>query len=488
MLQIFRDKAQSTFIQAIVLVIALVFVFWGVGANMMDSQEAAIVVNDEEISFQQYQRAYDQLISNYRQQFGGAVPDSLLKSLGIDQQVKTQLIQQALLRQGTQSMGMRVSAPEVQRNIESMAQFQENGAFSMDKYKSILQSSRLTPHKFETSMRYDALSTKGVKAIGNFAKTVTDAEINDMHLQSKESITLSFTTLDPSDFIDKVQVEDEALATWYEQNKENYTTAPQVKLRFLTFPYDTDDAGNTEKRAAIFQEANAAYEGIISAGSLTEYAKLHREAKIIGTDFFPRATPPENIDSSPSVLATAFTLKAGELSSLIESPAGYSILYAEALQEPKIPALADVLKEATEDYIKVEANTLASQKGDAILASLKDAGNFEEVCTGNALELKEATLSRNPSDEDSNGFPPNLLMDVFALNANNALPEKVANVGNLFYVYKFIKRTLPDTDSMTDEEKEIFKAQIINSKQERLLMAWIRHQEKEADIFTNKNL
>ncbi|MBU0960671.1 MAG: SurA N-terminal domain-containing protein, partial [Proteobacteria bacterium] len=58
MLQIFRDKAQSTFIQAIVLVIALVFIFWGVGTNMMSNREAAIVVNDEEISFQDYQKVY----------------------------------------------------------------------------------------------------------------------------------------------------------------------------------------------------------------------------------------------------------------------------------------------------------------------------------------------------------------------------------------------------------------------------------------------
>ena len=91
MLQIFRDKAQSTFIQAIVLVIALVFVFWGVGANMMDSRESAIVVNGEDISYQEYQRAYDQLLSTYRQQFGGSVPEALLKSLGLSQQIQTQL-------------------------------------------------------------------------------------------------------------------------------------------------------------------------------------------------------------------------------------------------------------------------------------------------------------------------------------------------------------------------------------------------------------
>ncbi len=485
MLQIFRDKAQSTIIQAIVLVIALVFVFWGVGANMMNSREAAIVVNDEDISFQQYQRAYDQRLAAYRQQFGGAVPEALLKSLGVSEQVKTQLIQQALLRQGAQAMGVTVSAPEIQRNIQEMVQFQENGAFSVDKYKSILQSNRLTPHKFENSMRYDALSNKGVQAIGNFATTVTAAELEDLYQQSKESITVSFTEINPAKFIDKVKVEKDALAAWFEANKDKYKTAPQVKLKFLSFPYDKED---TKSRAATFKEANDAYEGIISAGSLNAYAKLHPEAVILHTDFFPRSAPPAILDNDPSVQAIAFSLKPGELSSLVESPSGYSILFAEAMQGPQIPALSAVEKEATEDYKKAEARKLALAKGEEILTSLRANGDFSELSKSNDLELKEVTLSRDTAADMSNGFPPSLLGKVFGLNESNALPDEVASVDKTLYLYQFVKRSLPDPAEMTDEEKELLTSQIINAKQERLLIAWIRNQEKNADIYTNKNL
>lgn len=485
MLQIFRDKAQSTFIQAIVLVIALVFVFWGVGANMMDSRESAIVVNGEDISYQEYQRAYDQLLSTYRQQFGGSVPEALLKSLGLSQQIKTQLIQQALLRQGAQAMGLRVSGPEVQRNIQEMVQFQDNGAFNMDKYKATLQSNRLTPHKFESSMRYDTLSTKGVQAIGNFATTVTDAEINDLYQQSKESVTLNFTEINPATFVELVTAEDTALQTWYEKNKENYKTAPQIKLKFLSFPYDKDNADN---KPATFKAANAAYEGIISAGSLQEYAKQNPEIAILETAFFSRSNPPSNIDKDPAIQETAFSLKAGELSSLLESPTGYSILFAESIQAPEVPELQKVKKEATADYKQAEAKLLAKKKSEEILSSLQGSSNFEELTKSNKLELKNATLSRSSFGKESNGFPSVLLQNVFALSATKAVPEEPAKVGELFYIYQFTGRTLPDAAAMTDEEKEQFKTQIVSSKQERLLIAWIRHQERSADIFTNKNI
>ena len=498
MLQIFRDKSQSTFIQAIVLVIVLVFVFWGVGANMMDSRDAAIVVNGEEISYQEYQRTYDGLLSTYRQQFGGSVPEELLKNLGLSAQVKNQLIQQALLRQGAASMGLIVSAPEVQRNIQKMPEFQENESFNIEKYKVLLSSNRLTPHKYESSKRIDMLSTKGVQAIGNFATTITDAEINDLYQQAKESVTLQFVKISPSEFTNKVSIEEETLAAWFDQNKENYKTDPKVRLKFLSFPYEAEaktksevestKVANETMRATVFQKANNAYEGIISAGSLKEYARLHPEAIILETDFFSHLTPPDNMDKSPSVQNTAFSLKEGELSSLIESPSGYSILYAEAIQAPAIPALDSVRDKVTADYKSEQAKTLAREKSEEILTALKDGTPFSEIGETNGMELKKASLSRSSTGSETSNFPPSLLMDVFSLSNSNPLPDEPATVGEDIYLYKFTERNLPDTASMTEEEKKQYRTQILNAKQERLIVAWIRHQEGTAEIYSNKNL
>ncbi len=492
MLQIFRDKSQSMFIQAIVVVIALVFIFWGVGANMMDSREAALVVNDEEISFQEYQRVYDDLLSGYRQQFGGSVPEALLDSLGLSAQVKNQLIQQALLRQGSADMGLLVSAPEVQQDIQGMVQFQDNNSFNIEKYKTLLASNRLTPHKYETARRVEMLSSKGVQAIGNFATTVTDAEINDLYQQAKEKINLTFAKISPANFTDAVTIEEEALTAWFDKNKENYKTDPQVQLKFLSFPYTGDtvpkDMDAAKVRPLVFQKANDAYEGIISAGSLQEYAKLHPEAVILTTDFFSHKTLPENLDKASVVQNKAFSLKSGELSSLIESPAGYSILYAQAIQKPEIPTLDTVRDQVTKDYRTDQSKILAQEKSEEILASLKGDATLADLGKTNNIETKTATLSRNSAGEETNDFPASLLMNVFSLSNTNPLPEEPATVGGDFYLYQFTERILPDPANMTDEEKEQYRTQIISAKQERILIAWIRHQEQKADIFTNKNI
>ena len=59
MLNVLRKQAQSTLIQGMVLMIAVVFIFWGVGSNMNNNRNAAATVNGVEIPYQDYQRAYE---------------------------------------------------------------------------------------------------------------------------------------------------------------------------------------------------------------------------------------------------------------------------------------------------------------------------------------------------------------------------------------------------------------------------------------------
>ena len=147
MLQQLRKQAQSPVIQFIVVLIAIVFVFWGAGTKFFDNRQSAIKVNSEEISFQEFQQAYNRTYENIASQFGGNLPKGFAETLNIKEQVVNQLIQTALLRQGAKQMGISVSYGEIQKAITSMPQFQENGAFSIEKYKRLLAANQLTPSK-----------------------------------------------------------------------------------------------------------------------------------------------------------------------------------------------------------------------------------------------------------------------------------------------------------------------------------------------------
>ena len=121
MLDLMRKKAQSPVIQVTILIIALVFIFWGVG-GYKGSKNYVAQVNDEVITYEQFQKAYERLANQYRDQFGGSIPKQLQDSLDLEGQTIEQLVQRALLRQGAREMGIKVSDIEVQQAVEKMEQ------------------------------------------------------------------------------------------------------------------------------------------------------------------------------------------------------------------------------------------------------------------------------------------------------------------------------------------------------------------------------
>ena len=239
MLNMLRKRAQSTLIQAMVLLIAVVFIFWGVGTNLNNNRNAVATVNGEEIPVQDYQRAYDRAVENYRQQFGGRIPPGLLEGLNLKGQVVGQLIQAELFRQGAAEMGLAISKEATQRTIKKMEAFQENGQFDLGRYKEVLSRNRLTPTSFEAGIRNDMLTALVVDTIGSFA-VLPKTEMQGWLDFSEREINLGVRAVKSSDFEDKVEVDDAELATWFEQHKTEYTSEPKVRLRYLEFDFDKD--------------------------------------------------------------------------------------------------------------------------------------------------------------------------------------------------------------------------------------------------------
>jgi len=615
--------------QAIVVIIALVFIFWGVGSRMMNSGQSAIKIDNEEISFQQFQKAYDQALSRLRDQFNGAVPQGFAEKIGIKQQVISRFVQDALLRQGAAKMGVVISPAEIQDSIQSMGAFQDNGSFNLEKYKTLLAKNNYTPHKFEASIQNDMLTQRAIADIGDFASIVTDHELEDLYDMEKETVSVAFAKISPELFAGKVHVTDQDLASWFESAKDSYKTDPKLKLKYLAFDFNEiakkiviDDAsaqkyydsnissftipeqrharlihfkvdkdtpesveadqlkkaeevlklarsGNNfaqladqysdtktpggdlgeitkgkiieplddtifsmhpddisdivrsqfgyhiiklegitpevirpfsevhneivqhlqmeQAKSMAFELANQCYEGIISAGSLKSYLDSHPGTTVIETAFFTHSSPPEAIKNDKTLLDTAFSLKQGELSSLIETGSGYAILFAEQIEEPVVPPLADVKDRATKDYIAAEAAKLARQAAENMLAQAKTGGDFTKLAADAGLAIQPSgPLSKSGADQKSS-FPSSLVDGVFQLSKASPYPNEPGQVGGDYFVYKFSERTIPPID-LSATEREAYRNALLKLKQQQIITAWITNQRGQATVTTHKGL
>jgi len=631
MLQILRNKAQSTIMQAVVVIIALVFIFWGVGTQLMNRNRSAITINDDEISFPQFQKAYEQAQSRLRDRFNGAIPPGFIEKIGLKQQVINRFVRDSLFRQGGQKMGLIVSPIELQNEIQKMPQFEDNGSFSPQKYKFLLSRNGYTPHSFEDSIRHDMLVQKTIHNIEGFASIVTDQEIKELFDLERESVSVSFVKVSPESFTNKINVNEKDLAAWFETVKDNYKTAPQVQLQYLSFDFDKiaknitpDDAsikeyysknitkfstpeqrharhilfklnpdssekdvqaqkqkaekvlqlarsgkdfaklaqeyseGPTAKqggdlgffrkdqmvkafndavfsmkpgqisdlvrspygfhiiklesikpavvkplsdvhdevvhdlqiseaKSKAFQLANDCYEGIISAGSLQAYIKKHPQAAIVETPFFSRNAPPATIKDDQKFLETAFALKQGELSSLIETQKGYAIIFAEHIKEPAVPKLADIKARVTKDFITARAAELAQTTANDILTKVKNGGNFEKIAKDSGLTVQASGLLSKSKRNPDSSFPASLINKIFQLSSKSPYPEQIGQADKAYYVYKFAERMTPKMD-LNDNERSQYKAALLRLKQQEILNAWLNHAQKNAVVTTFKGL
>ncbi|WP_419176958.1 peptidylprolyl isomerase [Desulfosediminicola sp.] len=631
MLQILRNKAQSIVIQAIVVIIALVFIFWGVGSNLDGSRESAITVNDEEISFQDFQMAYDRAHQNLAAQFGGTLPKGLAESLGVKEQVISQLVQGALLRQGAADMGIVVSGEEIQETVKSMPQFQENGLFNIERYESLLAANGLTPVKFESNLRFDMLAEKTIREISKFAALTSEYEVQQLYRQENEKVAVDYVRITPDQFTDSVKVDEEELATWFAEVRDNYRSKPMMKLRYFDFSFSEvgkkinidnarveeyysnnigqfttpekrharhilltanaqdneelhqeksqrakeiaelaavsddfaelarqysegpsgpqggdlgffsqeqmvpefgdavfamqpgevsevvktafgyhiikleeiqpavtktlDDARpeiiatlqNKEAQSMAFQMANGAYEGIIGAGSIQAYAENNPTQSLKESDFFAESAPPADVTLDAQALAKAFTLKKGELSSLIKTDNGYAIVFADDIKEPETPTLEAVRDRATENFVAEKAAEMAGQAAADFTVKLTSEASFEEVAKEMGISiLNSGLLQRRAQEQENSNFPVALTQQAFKLTKVEPYSEEPELVGSAYYIMSLKERQSPEVSG--EEDLEPYRQALLRSKQQELLTAFIDNLEKDAVVSVNKNI
>lgn len=236
-----------------------------------------------------------------------------------------------------------------------------------------------------------------------------------------------------------------------------------------------------QAKGSAFNAAGTAYEKIFQAGSLASYAK-EQNITLLETDFFTEANPAETLAGHPAVIAKAFKLKKGELSSMIESTDGYYILYVSDVIEPKIPELTAVRDDVVADFTMAEATKIAKNTATALLAVSKEEG-LEAALAAKNIELKTSPwFSRQQSG--SSALPANVTTAAFSLSTDSKYPEEILANGDSFYVIGFSE--IKVTEATDDSLATGFKNALLQEKQMGLLDSWLEHMKVNSKIKINR--
>lgn len=401
MLEALRKHTQGWMAKAILALITIPFALFGIDSylNQAGSQVAVAKIDGSKISMQEYSNAVENA-RNYMQGQGQKVDAALLESPAFKQSVLNGIITRRLVETAVDDYRFKISDEQLSQHILGMSEFQSNGKFSEDTYNQLLAQNKLTPAKFEQSVRKDLAAQQVRDGLSNLV--FMPKKVADQALASEfEQREVTVFDIKANEFANQVAVKPEQVQAYYNQHKTKFIAPAKVKLQFALLSAaglvgqvsvtDEEVKQYYDENASKFQgneqrQASHILIGFNANASAQDKAVAKQKAESIlqqvkaNPDRFEKLAIENSQDTGSASRGgdlgsfargamvkpfedAAFAMKVGEVSNLVESEFGYHII-----------KLTGVTGESS-DFNSVKTNIKAElifQKAQAKYAELAD--------------------------------------------------------------------------------------------------------------------
>ena len=294
MLQKLNERIQGLVAWLVIILIAITFTLFGVDYYLQSHQtsNAKATVNDHALSNQLFEANYRRARSQQDLSKTTEADDKNLQS-----QVLNQMITNEVTVQFAHNYGFEVSPDQANASIVNIAQFQEDGHFSSQRYQQALSSALFTPETFQNEVRqgmllnqqrfafmgssfalpteveryvrlymqtrdYDYLTISANQLLKDI--TVSNNDISDYYkkhqkeFMSPEQVSVDYVTLSMKDIRSKIKVTDDEINRYYTENQNNYLTPSQWKVAHVLFA--VPEGASKDEIDQIKTKAESAYE------------------------------------------------------------------------------------------------------------------------------------------------------------------------------------------------------------------------------------
>ena len=232
-----REKVSGWIAYGIIFLISIPFALFGVNSYLGGGEvPPAAIVNGDEISLQDLDRAY----ANYRQRlsqlFGGRVPDSFGTENEMRDHVLGQLIEEFATRQYVDEKRYRVGDAALGEAIREMEVFHTDGQFDPARYQAQLRSIGASALGFEQELRSN-------QALNQFRAGIQDTAFVTP-LQEKQFASLAnqsrkIRTLGYSADVTNIEIGEEEIVERYEALPDRFKTPEQLKIDYIEVNLDS---------------------------------------------------------------------------------------------------------------------------------------------------------------------------------------------------------------------------------------------------------
>ncbi len=425
MLQSIRDRLTGPIVWFVIGLICIPFAFWGIESFRSDSPETPLAkVGDQEITQADFQQGYQQRYQQLQSLMGENFRPEMIDQTRFRKSVLDDMVNEAVLRQYTQSAGYRASDASVFEYLRTVPAFQENGQFSATVYRDLLSRRGMNPHGFESQLRNSLVLDQLRESIVESA-FVSSEEAALAYRLSGQSRDIGVARLAVEQVKDKIDVSDTQISDHFAANQSRYTAPERLKLSYVdldlaAIPKAANPGADVLKviydaekdsRFATTEERKARHI-LVSFGADKSAAKdkIEKLAEQLkgGGDFAELAK--QNSDDPGSkasggdlgwvkrgMMVSSFeealyALKPGEISKPVETEFGWHLIQLEELKAPTVRPFEDegVQAELLELYQQRDAQKLFQEKSEKLeQLAFENPTSLDAVAQ--ALDLKVQT-------------------------------------------------------------------------------------------------
>ncbi|MBK9116218.1 MAG: SurA N-terminal domain-containing protein [Betaproteobacteria bacterium] len=225
--------------QVILFLLMVPFAFFGVDYYFRGGAADAAVatVGKEDITQADYAEALREQSDQMRRQMGKNFDPAMFDSPEVRFAVLEMLINQRLLAGKAQDEKFRVTDAQLQQVIAGIPAFQEDGKFSPDRYRMLLQSQNMTPLYFEQKLRQDLLVGAVQEPVGSANIVARPSALRFLGLlEQRREVELAAVDIDP--FLRDVKVDDAQVKDFYDKNPTAFQTPEQARIEYVLLTAD----------------------------------------------------------------------------------------------------------------------------------------------------------------------------------------------------------------------------------------------------------
>ncbi len=238
-------------------------------------------------------------------------------------------------------------------------------------------------------------------------------------------------------------------------------------------------------KAEASRKADDAFYSLFRSRDLEGYAR-EKGALIKTTGLFKEGDEIPDVGKNPLFYSSAFSLKVGEISPVVDIPPNYYVLKQVNRKDSRIPPLDEVKEEVKRKVIELKGEAQARQVAEELLNQIRTGRNMREVGREKGYPLTETGFFTRTAGVVPKIGPAREFMGILAsLTEKNPVPKEVIRTKDGFFVVTLSGHEPADQSKFQSAKKNLEK-RLSYQKQEETFQNWLGQLRSKTKIDINK--